>query len=81
MEKLEDVMEKLGDVEVVAVYRVFADIVISCSWPVSAVSEEDAIAHIRKCLEKGVLTLEDCDLSQPTEADLYEWQAVEQVSS
>ena len=74
-------MEKLQDTKVVAQYRVFADIVISCSWPVSAVSEEDAIAHIKKCLEKGVLTLEDCDLSQPTEADLYDWQAVEEVAS
>ena len=81
MEKLEDVMEKLGDVEVVAVYRVFADIVLSCSWRVVAVSEEDAIAHIKKCLEKGVRTLEDCDLSQPTEDDLFDWQAVEEEAS
>ena len=74
-------MEKQQDTEVVAKYRVFADIVLSCSWPVMAVSEEDAIAHIKKCLEKGVRTLEDCDLSQPTEDDLFDWQAVEEETS
>ena len=58
-------------------YRVFADMVMSYSWTVKAGSREDAIAHIQKCLEEGVVTLGDGDLSEPTTDELYEWQAVE----